>query len=84
VYTSPQAGLLLSKRSACQECERLGGEYGDLILTRANLEERYLSAKLQHDHELAAMFIIKLHDVASQVARLRQAMIDHTKQPHPD
>jgi hypothetical protein len=74
----------LSARSACNECERLGQKYAELVLSRTNVEERYLSAKLRHDHELAAMFVIKLHDIASHIARLREAMRDHAKQPHPD
>jgi hypothetical protein len=75
--------LLLSERSACRECARLGQEYAELILSHAGLEERFLSAKLRHDHELAAMFVIKLHDAASEIARMRQAMKDHAKQTHP-
>jgi len=74
----------LSARSACSECERLGQKYTELVLSRTNIEERYLSAKLRHDHELAAMFVIRLHDIASEVARIRQAMSDHAKQAHPD
>jgi hypothetical protein len=85
VYTCRRkAGLLLSERPACNECERLGQQYAELVLSRTNLEERYLSAKLRHDHELAAMFVIKLNDAASAIARLRQAMRDHVKQAHPD
>lgn len=69
VYTSRRKrGLLLSERSACKECERLGQEYAELILSHVNLEERFLSAKLRHDHELAATFVIKLNDVASELA----------------
>ena len=85
VYTSRrQRGFSLSERSACKECERLGQEYAELILSHVNLEERFLSAKLRHDHELAATFVIKLNDVASEIARKRQAMKDHVKQAHPD
>ena len=74
----------MSERSACKECERLGQQYAELVLSRTNLEERYLSAKLRHDHELAAMFVIKLNDAASARARLRQAMRDHLRDAHID
>jgi hypothetical protein len=74
----------LSERSACKECECLGEEYAELVFNHVNLEERYLSAKLRHDHELAAMFVIKLNDAVSEIARKRQAMRDHVKRAHPD
>jgi hypothetical protein len=75
---------LLSERSACKECERLGREYGAIMLSHVNLEERFLSAKLRHDHELAAMFVIRMHDSESQMARTRQAIRDHLRQAHAD
>jgi hypothetical protein len=75
---------LLSKRSACKECERLGQEYGELVLSHTRVEERFLSAKLSHDHEQAAMFVIRMRDFALQMARTRQAIRDHLRQAHPD
>jgi hypothetical protein len=49
----------------CKECERLGQEYGELVPSHTCVEKRLLSPKLNHDHEQAAVFVIRMHDFAS-------------------
>lgn len=73
----------MSERSACPECERLGREYGDLMLSQVTLEERFISAKLRHDHELATALARQMHGLASERARMRHAMRDHGSKAHP-
>jgi hypothetical protein len=82
-FPSP-AGLLLSERSACKECERLGREYGELMLSHVTLEDRFLDAKLRHDHELAKAIVGQMRYLGAVLAGKRQAMRDHLRQVHRD
>jgi hypothetical protein len=74
----------VNERSTCRECERLGREYGDLTISHVALEERFISAKRRHNHELASVLVRQMHDLALEMARRRQAMRDHGNETHPD
>jgi Mn-dependent DtxR family transcriptional regulator len=76
-------GRVVSERSACPEGERLGQEYGDLMLSHVTLEEKFISAKLRHDHELATALARQMHHLASERARMRHAMRHHGNKEHP-
>jgi hypothetical protein len=74
----------LSEGLACQDCERLGREYGEAMFRHLRLEEEFMAAKIRRDHDQAKAVMRQLHDLAAEMARMRQAMMDHGKQSHPD
>jgi hypothetical protein len=53
------------------------------MLSHVTLEEKFISAKLRHDHELATALVRQMHHLASERARMRHAMRHHGNKEHP-
>ena len=66
----------------CPECNRLWGEYSEVIQKSFRLEERLSDAKLRQDDVQVKALTTRLASLAGSQARLGQALTEHVGQAH--
>jgi hypothetical protein len=66
----------------CLECNRLWGEYSNVIQKTFRLEERLSYAKLRQDDEQVKALTARLASLANSQTRLGQALTEHEGQAH--